>query len=357
MPLWRRSTVAAIGFVLLAVAGKAVEAAASATWDWVADRQGQLLATVVIAGAIAIASVLAGLLGGHLKLPARNVQTWIVWVARQAPFSVLDLIHRRSISLGRRNTRWGSEVDFEAENPRRASRDHDQTDYGKHWRGHDVRYARVTHVEATNEVVAVGERNGSEFVELLASGLSESKVDQLLTDWAYASMGSHDLRWVRYRLRGWNVPLPPRGKWWQDFDSQPNLPWPAPPPPSLEFESGAYHGHHGDHGDYEVLSVDSRGPRSLYHAVEDSPTGMSWGYAGAGPSDLARSMLLDRLGYVPNPATVATFRDDIVGGLADRFVLTYEQVDAWIDEHRPLIAEDPRAQLLDPLAAGGADRD
>jgi hypothetical protein len=34
----------------------------------------------------------------------------------------------------------------------------------------------------------------------------------------------------------------------------------------------------------------------LRHCAWHSPTGMSWGYCGAGPADLARSLLIDALG-------------------------------------------------------------
>lgn len=34
----------------------------------------------------------------------------------------------------------------------------------------------------------------------------------------------------------------------------------------------------------------------LTHHVKHSPTGISWGYCGSGPADLARSLLIDHLG-------------------------------------------------------------
>ena len=36
--------------------------------------------------------------------------------------------------------------------------------------------------------------------------------------------------------------------------------------------------------------------RLLRHAIRHSPTGLSWGYAGSGPADLALSVLTDALG-------------------------------------------------------------
>lgn len=39
-------------------------------------------------------------------------------------------------------------------------------------------------------------------------------------------------------------------------------------------------------------------PQPLLHVVKHSPTGLEWGYAGSGPADLARSILLDALASV-----------------------------------------------------------
>lgn len=50
--------------------------------------------------------------------------------------------------------------------------------------------------------------------------------------------------------------------------------------------------------DYRVFAHDKEsGERyPLPHVKRHSPTGMSWGYAGSGPADLARSLLIDVLG-------------------------------------------------------------
>jgi hypothetical protein len=40
----------------------------------------------------------------------------------------------------------------------------------------------------------------------------------------------------------------------------------------------------------------------LAHAVRHSPDGFNWGYRGSGPSDLARSVLMECLGEDPPPA-------------------------------------------------------
>lgn len=39
-------------------------------------------------------------------------------------------------------------------------------------------------------------------------------------------------------------------------------------------------------------------PQPLLHVIRHSPTGVEWGYAGSGPADLARSMLLDALASI-----------------------------------------------------------
>lgn len=50
--------------------------------------------------------------------------------------------------------------------------------------------------------------------------------------------------------------------------------------------------------DPAVVSVreDGQPTRLLRHVVRHSPTGFAWGYAGSGPADLARSLLVDALG-------------------------------------------------------------
>lgn len=49
------------------------------------------------------------------------------------------------------------------------------------------------------------------------------------------------------------------------------------------------------------LSDRHRGSRPLRHIVLHSPSGVSWGYEGSGPADLALSILCDVLGERPTP--------------------------------------------------------
>jgi hypothetical protein len=44
-----------------------------------------------------------------------------------------------------------------------------------------------------------------------------------------------------------------------------------------------------------LLEHGGRPTHQLRHVVRHSPTGLEWGYAGSGPADLARSLLLDAL--------------------------------------------------------------
>lgn len=331
------------------------EAAIGALWRVSAARLGTFAAVISMAALLVGVSLAAAVLQGRLRLPARMVRLRIAWALRMAPFIVRDVGGLRGVSSGRRNARWPSLSAFEAEDRgRRAGPDREQTDFGVHWRDGGHYAGRLTYIHDTGEVVVVADGPVASSVELLRVVSTEDEVERRLADWSYAAFGGRDLRWVRRRLHGWAVPLPPSAQWWLEEDSRPPRAWPPPAPPSVGRSIGAYHGRHRDH-EYDVLSVDEEGERPLYHAVEDSATGYAWGYTGAGPSDLARSLLLDRLGYVPQRRIVFAFRDEVVSGLDDSFVLTYEQVDDWIDAHVEWFAANPRAEPLDPYAAGGAD--
>jgi hypothetical protein len=342
------AALAASAFVLTWAAGKALDIGVSALWSALPTSLAVIAVLVTLAGLSLSAAVLAG----RLRLPARTAQIWLGWAIKQLPYTARDLLRRLRVGRGRGNRRWPSLADFEGEDPRRlGGPDQPQCDYGVHWRDRDGQIRRVTHIVSTGEVVAVVGRQGP--VELLATIPSEQRLAALLEHYEYVSMFDHDIRWVRRRLAGWNVPLPPVALRWLEEDRKPPKAWPTPPPPSVGRDVGAYHGRPGD-GGYEVTCVDAGGERPLYHAVHWSPTGYSWGYSGAGPTDMAASLLLDRLGYVPQRRIVYRFRDDVVAVLSANFMLTYADVDAWIDEHAGLFAENPRAVPLDPFAAGGA---
>lgn len=62
--------------------------------------------------------------------------------------------------------------------------------------------------------------------------------------------------------------------------------------------TACYHGRRADDGKREIIvHYPERGFRGpLRHVVRHSPAGMDWGYRGAGPADLARSLLIHALG-------------------------------------------------------------
>lgn len=342
----RAAIAAGLAIVLAWGVGKGLDAAVTS----VLKSLSTLGAILVLVAALAVVSTGWAMLAGWLRPPAQQMYLGLVWALRHGRFALMDIATGRRVSWGKGNQRWDSLAEFEAADPART--EGDQCDYGKHWRDHGRFIDRVTHLYRTGEVIAVGAHDGS--VEVLATIPSPTRVESLLAEYAYVCLFHHDMPWVRYRLAGWHVPLPPRARWWLLSDQRPPRAWPAPPRPSVGRIVGAYHGQMAN-GDFKVEVIDDTGSRKLYHAVEDSPTGYSWGYIGAGPTDMARSLLLDRLGYVPQPLPLNLFCNEVVARLDDEFVLTYAEVDAWIDSHCEYFAVDPRAVPLDRYAAGGAD--
>ena len=59
-----------------------------------------------------------------------------------------------------------------------------------------------------------------------------------------------------------------------------------------------YHGLWRENGCCEIAAEDEDGHRVgiVRHVPKSSPTGMNWGYAGSGPDDTARSLLIEVLG-------------------------------------------------------------
>jgi hypothetical protein len=350
-PLSRRASWSAL--VLVGGWGlyKTLDLGAGAEWRaldnigrWPLALGGTILALTAI-------SIVLGAVAGTITLPLTQFRIWSSWSVLHLPYACRDLVSGRKVARGTDNARWASRAEFEQEDPRRVGGPEQiHSDFG-HWREKGVAGSlRVSFIHATGELVAVALATEAQPVELLGHARDDHHAGALLKDWAYA----HSLQWARYRCRGWNVPLPPRAQWWKEFDERPPRAWPAPPPPSVGRSVGVYHGHSEDL-ECTVTVVDSTGSRSLYHAVEWSPTGLAWGYGGAGPTDLSRSLMLDRLGYVPRSSVVFKFRDEVVAELQPDFVLTFGEVDDWIDSHSSLFAEDPRAEPLDPYAAGGPD--
>jgi hypothetical protein len=342
------------GLVLVAgwLVFKGLDLGGGALWSALRTAGGPPLALAGVFVALMVLSIALGVAAGRVSLPLARVRIWTVWLTRHTPYAIRDLASGRRVGKGTDNHRWSTQEEFEEEDPRRiGSSDQLHSDFG-HWRNsRSTGGLRVSFIHSTCEVVAVDLASDGQPVELLGYARDHHHAAHLIDGWSYV----HELRWVRYRLRGWRVPLPPYAQWWQEFDRRPPIAWPSPPPPSVGRMVGAYYGRHGDDHKCVVEIVDEAGRRELYHAVDSSPTGLAWGYGGAGPTDMSRSVLLDRLGYVPNPEVVGEFRDSVVAKLEARFVLKFEEVDAWINAHGFLFAEDPRAEPLDPFAAGGAD--
>jgi hypothetical protein len=75
----------------------------------------------------------------------------------------------------------------------------------------------------------------------------------------------------------------------------------------------------------------------LEHRVRHSPTGFSWGYAGSGPADLARSILWDFLGNEPAPWLYQAFKFAFVAKWPQdsSWALTAEEIRKWLlgEEH------------------------
>ena len=71
---------------------------------------------------------------------------------------------------------------------------------------------------------------------------------------------------------------------------------------------------------------------SLRHIVRHSPTGMSWGYAGSGPADLALSILVDVFGRAElADLYYMEFKFDYVAAwLSDEWVVTSDDIDEWL---------------------------
>lgn len=325
-------------------------------WIWTAlsSRYGTLLALTVSGAGLTLLALLAAAAFGRVSLPGRRALLTAGYFVKMVPYWVFELRHGFRVGRGAQNTRYPSQKDFYREDRNREKSD--QMDFGVHWSDGTNWGHRVTWIKATGELIIVrGARSGDGAVELVTRIPTEWEVKRRLKHWAYAGTGRGSLTWLRRRARGWNVPLKPRSRLSLHQDEQPLKPWPSPTPPSLGQTTGAYLGSQRD-DNHTIVDVSTPGDRRpLYHYVDSSPTGFAWGYSGSGPTDLARSMLADRLGYVPQSAVYITFRDEIIASLPDEFILTFEEVDRWIDEHRQLFAKNPRAEPFDPYAAGGAD--
>jgi hypothetical protein len=333
----------ALQALLLIVASGVISSVWSHAWHSLRRAVGATWGVVILTLAALSLSALWGILAGPLRAPTRRVRIRVGYTIRVGPFLLRDWATGFRVGDGLRNQAWPSEEIFESEDARRVGPT--QRDFGVAWRDARRKGCRVTYIVKTGEVVAVAHSGG---VELLGRFNHLSTVEARLNDYHYAAMGGWQLRWIRRRLAGWRVPIPPVGQWWKEEDAEPPRALPPPPRATVDEAVGTYIGAfvHDDDGGKVHIVIPGQPQRPLYHYLTSSPTGFAWGYGGQGPSDLAQSLLADRLGYLPAEPICAEFRDDIVAKLdGDEFVLTFEQVDAWIDHNRDLFADHPRARL------------
>ncbi len=319
-------------------------------WHWLVHEFGRGSSILVVAAGCVLLVAAAGLTLGPLRGAARVARIRVLYGFRIIPHIARDAAGGFRVGRGRRNRRWLSHEDFVADDPRRDGGD--QCDFGVHWRDEGEHTGvRLTYILDTHEMIAFYfGRNGKNPIELLGTFASLETVERLLEMHVYATLGKFDsMRWARRRLADWKVPLPPRGQWWLEEDNRSPAALPLPPAPSFwHHEAGVYVGVWTDDGGGEVNVVVPGEMTRLHHYVNHSPTGFSWGYSGSGPTDLAASMLADRLGYPPATAIAVQFRDKVIAGLdQDDFVLNFSEVDEWIDTNRRLFAKYPRAASYD----------
>ena len=78
-----------------------------------------------------------------------------------------------------------------------------------------------------------------------------------------------------------------------------------------------------------VVTVNSE---PLKHRIYHSPDGFNWGYGGSGPADLARSILWDFIGAEPTPGLYQDFKFHFVSGWKDKWEITSEEIQNWLDK-------------------------
>ena len=70
--------------------------------------------------------------------------------------------------------------------------------------------------------------------------------------------------------------------------------------------------------------------KNLRHRVYHSPTGMNWGYAGSGPSDLALSILWDLYDTEPDMPFYMAFKHRFVAGWKEEWEITESDIRGWV---------------------------
>lgn len=75
------------------------------------------------------------------------------------------------------------------------------------------------------------------------------------------------------------------------------------------------------------------GQYMLHHVVRHSPTGIEWGYGGAGPADLALSILTD-FGVENAEDLYQAFKRDVIADIPEAGgTISATDIIAWLREH------------------------
>lgn len=105
----------------------------------------------------------------------------------------------------------------------------------------------------------------------------------------------------------------------------------------------SYHGYAGNDVHKPLIMVRTRTLTTLDHHVRHSPDGFNWGYAGSGPADLARSILLDAFGFKPcasypkECACKAKWVEPCYQEFKDVFIAPLKQDTDWKLEQAPIM--------------------
>lgn len=87
-----------------------------------------------------------------------------------------------------------------------------------------------------------------------------------------------------------------------------------------------------------IVTLESGVKHELKHHVKHSPDGFAWGYHGSGPTELARCILWDHLGYEPHPALYQNFKLGYVANWpnTEDWALNSDAIESWLYLNRYL---------------------
>ena len=94
----------------------------------------------------------------------------------------------------------------------------------------------------------------------------------------------------------------------------------------------AYSGERARDGVVRVMVEQDGAARPLAHAVRRNPNRFDFGYDGAAPADLARSILADYLGYAPKWRVYRAFLHQFIVPLdrSEPWAITEAEISAWL---------------------------